>query len=327
MEHGKLTALGRSSNKLEHLPRSVGADKEQPVFDFDHPDGIVHGVADRLLADAVAACRPGDPHPCCVPHYQSGLAGTRRWIANGGRLALVSGSDDRRAALRSAIFDGDGRRVAVALSKGLRDDLLQLAGDGLLVALAQGVEAAPDLARRCAEQLRWRAWEGDDDLADQLDAALSERPAPMLRPLPVDLEELAGISEGDPAHGGGQIDLRTGEVWSRAAIDYAREVGEDDPDDEDPERWLPVWCEGSREGYRDMEDFIEALSDDDLAERLAIAISGRGAFRRFKDVLERWPGELEAWYAFSDERQRGRARAWLAAAGYASRLPVHDPPT
>jgi hypothetical protein len=39
-------------------------------------------------------------------------------------------------------------------------------------------------------------------------------------------------------------------------------------------------------------------------------------FRRFKDELARWPGELERWHAFSEERQRGRARSWLAAAGY-----------
>ncbi len=235
-------------------------------------------------------------------------------------------SDDRRAALRSAIFDADGRRIVVALSKGPWGDLLQLAGDGLLVALAQGAAGAPDLVRRCARQLRERAWEGDSDLADQLDAALGGRPAPMLRSLLVDLEELTGILEGDPAHGGGRIDLRTGEVWPQAAIDYAHEEGEEDPDEEDPDeedpdRWLPVWCEGSRAAYGDMEDFIEALSDEDWADRLSIAVSGKGAFRRFKDVLERRPGELKAWYAFSDERQRGRARAWLAAAGYSPRVP------
>ena len=247
--------------------------------------------------------------------------------ASRARLELVSSVDDRRAALRSAICDGDGRRVVIALSKGLLGDLLQLAGDGLLVALAEGAAGAPDLARRCAEQLRGRAWAGDDDLADQLDAALSDRPVPMLRPLPVDLEELAGILECDPAHGGGRIDLRTGEVWPQAAIDYAREEGEEDPDGEDPDRWLPVWCEGSQAAYGDMDNFIEGISDEDRADKLSIAISSRGAFRRFKDVLERWPGELEAWYAFSDERQRGRARAWLAAAGYAPRLPIHDRPT
>ncbi|MHB8318749.1 MAG: UPF0158 family protein [Acidimicrobiales bacterium] len=227
--------------------------------------------------------------------------------------------DNRRIDLRGAIFDADGRRIVIALSKGPWDDLLQLAGDGLLVALAQGMEEPSELARRCAEQLRERTWEGDDDLADQLDAALGKRPAPILRQLPVDLEELAFILEGNPDHGGGRIDVRSGEVWPQAAIDYAREEGEEDPDDEDPDRWLPVCCEGSRAAYGDMEDFIDALSDEDRADRLSNAISGRGAFHRFKDVLERWPGELDAWYAFSDERRRGRARAWLAAAGYSPR--------
>ncbi len=60
-----------------------------------------------------------------------------------------------------------------------------------------------------------------------------------MRPLPVDLEELPTVLEGDPARGGAHIDLRTGEVRPQAVIDDAREEGEDDPDDEDPDRWLP----------------------------------------------------------------------------------------
>jgi hypothetical protein len=47
----------------------------------------------------------------------------------------------------------------------------------------------------------------------------------MLRALPVDLEELAGILEGDPLSGGGRIDIRTGEVWPRAAIGAAAPRG------------------------------------------------------------------------------------------------------
>jgi hypothetical protein len=144
-------------------------------------------------------------------------------------------------------------------------------------------------------------------------------PAAMLRGLPVDLDELAGILEGDPVSVGGRIDIRTGEVWPRAAIEYAVETGEEDEDEDtadDPERWLAVHGEGSWEGYRDMERFIASVEDLGRAQRLAIAITGRGAFRRFKDELAPWPGELERWHAFSEERQRGRARSWLAAAGY-----------
>ena len=124
----------------------------------------------------------------------------------------------------------------------------------------QHVEGAPELARRLVVLLRQRGWAGDDDLADQLDAQLGSGPAPMLRPLPIDLEELAGILEGDPLNDGGRIDLTTGEVWAQAAIEYALETGEEDEDTaEDPERWLAVHNEGSREGYRDMELFIASV--------------------------------------------------------------------
>ena len=75
---------------------------------------------------------------------------------------------------------------------------------------------------------------------------------------------------------------------------------------------------GGRAGYRDMEAFVGTVTDPDQADRLSIAISGRGAFRRFKDVLARWPDELERWYRLSNERERGRARAWLATEGFAA---------
>lgn len=210
---------------------------------------------------------------------------------------------------------------------GVCDDLLQLGGDGLILAVMQHVDGACELARRLVIAARRRGWDGDDELADQLDALLGSGPAPMLRALPVDLDELAGILEGDPLSVGGRIDIRTGEVWPQAAIEYALETGEEDEDStDDPERWLSVYGEGSRESYRDMELFIACVEDAGRAERLRIAIKGRGAFRRFKDELAGSPGKLERWHALSEERQRGRARSWLAAAGYRV-VPAdhHDP--
>jgi Uncharacterised protein family (UPF0158) len=227
-------------------------------------------------------------------------------------------SKEQRSALRAAVYRGDGRAVVDLLQgAGNYHDALQLAGDGLLAAVIQRIEGAPELVRHCVLALRQRGWDGDDDLADQLDALLGSGPAPMLRPLAVDLDLLDGILEGDPLDGGGRIDLKTGEVWAQAAIEYVRETGEEDEDAaDDPERWLWVHCEGSRDAYRDMELFIASVEDPGRADRLATAIQGRGAFRRFKDVLARWPDELERWYALSEERQRGRARSWLAEAGY-----------
>jgi hypothetical protein len=182
-------------------------------------------------------------------------------------------------------------------------------------AVQQRVPGAAELAEQCLLALRNREWEGDEELAEQLEAVLGIAPTPLLRRLPVDLEMLSIVREGDPLSGDGRLDLRDGEVWSQPAIEYAREVGEDE-DADDPERWLWIHNQGSRAGYRDMVDFAGTVADPGRADRLEIALQGRGAFRRFKDVLARWPGELERWFAFSEERQRGRARAWLAEEGY-----------
>lgn len=220
--------------------------------------------------------------------------------------------------MRSAVVRRDGAEVVDLLTRERwPDHSLQLIGDGLAAALADDLPGAVDLARRCIAELRERGWWGDVDLAEALDARLGSVPARLLRPLLVDLEELASILEGDPVHGGGRIDLTNGEVWHQSSIEYAEEVGELDPDEgDDPERWLAVACEGSRDGYRDMEDFIALVDDDRLAGRLEVAIAGRGAFRRFKDVLWDQPEPLTQWHAFSDDRHRGRARAWLAEQGY-----------
>lgn len=71
----------------------------------------------------------------------------------------------------------------------------------------------------------------------------------------------------------------------------------------------------SHEGYRDMEDFIETVEDPALAKLLTVAIDGRGAFRRFKDVLYDYPEEWERWFAFQSARVRQRVLGWLDSEG------------
>jgi len=65
--------------------------------------------------------------------------------------------------------------------------------------------------------------------------------------------------------------------------------------------------------YQDMVEFTEKVSDDRARDMLAVALDGKGAFRRFKNVLhETYPHLLPAWYAFRDQRAKRRAVDWLA---------------
>jgi hypothetical protein len=69
----------------------------------------------------------------------------------------------------------------------------------------------------------------------------------------------------------------------------------------------------SREQYRWMERFIPMVEDPELRDRLTVAIDGKGAFRRFKDVLMSYGPERERWFAFRSERLRVFMEAWLSA--------------
>ena len=63
----------------------------------------------------------------------------------------------------------------------------------------------------------------------------------------MDLDQLAGILEGDPMYG---VDLATGEVWPEPAIDYSRQIGQEDEDEsDDPDKWLWVHWRRFADGY------------------------------------------------------------------------------
>ncbi len=68
----------------------------------------------------------------------------------------------------------------------------------------------------------------------------------------------------------------------------------------------------SREQYRWMEEFIEIVEDPTLKDKLNIAIDGKGAFRRFKDVLVGYPAERERWFGKRAEKLRNHIANWLS---------------
>jgi hypothetical protein len=76
-------------------------------------------------------------------------------------------------------------------------------------------------------------------------------------------------------------------------------------------RYIRVEREEPWDDYRTMERFIGTVEDARLRERLWDAIQGRGAFRRFKDVLVRHPQVEEEWFEFKDARLQQRVSNWL----------------
>lgn len=92
-------------------------------------------------------------------------------------------------------------------------------------------------------------------------------------------------------------------------------TGIPETEDFDDPVWRRVDSISSGTSYRDMAEFVAGVHHRRAAELLDRAITGRGAFRRFKNTLLEFPELREAWFRFRDARARRRALRWLADEG------------
>jgi hypothetical protein len=135
------------------------------------------------------------------------------------------------------------------------------------------------------------------------------------REVPISWEALEDAFENNAPEVHSYLHLTTGEVMRVVdgvadPVTHSRIVS-----DPNYRRVEPV---SSREQYRWMERFIATVEEGPLRQRLLQSIDGKGAFRRFKDVLMSFPVDRERWFAFRSERLRMCMEGWLDAQGIAA---------
>ena len=123
----------------------------------------------------------------------------------------------------------------------------------------------------------------------------------MLDPESMDLDELCAALDDHTPGVTWWIDPSTGAIVSHLdAVGVARPPG------------VRIRPTEARESYRDMSQFVAAVHHRRAADLLDRAISGRGAFRRFKDTLFEFPELRDQWFRYRSARTRRRALSWLA---------------
>lgn len=130
--------------------------------------------------------------------------------------------------------------------------------------------------------------------------------------LKINLDELCEAMEDSSYENEHFLDLETGEILFVSEYTDDEESGKlKERIEEDSELYERIPKAKSHEGYQDMVDFIATVDNERLVELLEVAINGKGAFRRLKDVLLNYPEERERWFQFKDERMEERALEWL----------------
>jgi Uncharacterised protein family (UPF0158) len=130
------------------------------------------------------------------------------------------------------------------------------------------------------------------------------------KPIPVDWDALETAVERNAPDTESFLDRSTGQVITVVTGDpeaplRKRQIAEN------IQNFVRVEPASSREQYRWMERFVSSVSDPALRERLIISIDGKGAFRRFKDVLLAYPAERERWFSYRADLLHWHIHNWL----------------
>ena len=130
-----------------------------------------------------------------------------------------------------------------------------------------------------------------------------------------------------------------GEVKARLYEDDSEEIADDVEYiefDEEPE--IPDWMEDEVElaleilfdtqarypriperrsaaAYQSMVEFIETVDDLPLREELSGALDGKGAFRKFKDILLDRNKERKRWHGHNAKTMKAEITVWLSSVG------------
>lgn len=76
-----------------------------------------------------------------------------------------------------------------------------------------------------------------------------------------------------------------------------------------PDNFLELPSQFDMNEYRIMEKFCYSITDKEVEERALDAIHGRGAFRKFKNLISR-VGLIDSWYKYRDNAFKQEAIAW-----------------
>ena len=76
-------------------------------------------------------------------------------------------------------------------------------------------------------------------------------------------------------------------------------------------RYIRIPERYSSEAHQVMIDFLETSEELALKEELIHALNGKGAFRRFKDVLINYPKERKKWHGYNAQAMKRVITEWL----------------
>jgi hypothetical protein len=98
--------------------------------------------------------------------------------------------------------------------------------------------------------------------------------------------------------------------WMMDEVDLALEILLDAG-----RRYVRIPERDSESAFKSMCAFTETVEIPELKQKLTDALEGKGAFRRFKDILRDHQKERKRWHGFDAREMKKSIRRWLCSLG------------
>ena len=132
--------------------------------------------------------------------------------------------------------------------------------------------------------------------------------------LRVDMDAIIDAATAPPQLGEPYLDVTSGEVaWLSDSMDGEDELADDI--EAQPDRFSPIPRYESRDELALMRRFAASIDEQDVRERLELALGGKGAFSRFREVLRRYQDVDARWEQMKEAAVLDHLKAWLAELG------------
>ena len=139
-----------------------------------------------------------------------------------------------------------------------------------------------------------------------------------MKKLNIDIMEVAVAMESERLISEYYLDTETGDVvvipdsdgmldWELELLPVARAV------ESGSSRYVYIPELESHELYELMQQFVSDREDEELQRLLWVALDGKGAFGRFRYVLDGYPEERDEWYRGKDEAMKILSQQWISS--------------
>ncbi|MDH5186124.1 MAG: UPF0158 family protein [candidate division WOR-3 bacterium] len=130
-----------------------------------------------------------------------------------------------------------------------------------------------------------------------------------MKKLSIDQKDLFFAFENRMPETNHYLNLETGEIIPVFNINRQKFLEEQK---QNPEKYAKIRPFGAKAGFQIMKEYVETIPIPKLQKELKEAIMKTGAFRSFREVIDKYPAEKKLWIEFRRRAILKKIKDWLA---------------